>query len=175
MRKKLTNEKHLNLFKDENNWIFASRTDLPSEYPNAIVIAAVKKDESDGILKLVITREYRAPLRDYEYGLPAGLIEDGESIEDCARRELKEETGLDLTNIIDVFPQTWNSSGLSDESIHIVLCNCVGNISNANLQDSEDIETLLYTKDDEFPRYSKIATNALLILCMFKLISWSKK
>ncbi|CAN5200403.1 NUDIX hydrolase [soil metagenome] len=41
----------------------------------------------------VLVRQYRPPLRQEELGLPAGLVEAGESPEWAARRELLEETG----------------------------------------------------------------------------------
>ena len=39
-------------------------------------------------------RQFRPAVEDYTLELPAGLIEPGETPEECARRELKEETGL---------------------------------------------------------------------------------
>ena len=68
--------------------------------------------------KLVIIREYRVPLDDYVYSLPAGLIDPGEDIEVCAKRELKEETGLDLVEInkMDSGFGLYPSPGMTDES-----------------------------------------------------------
>ena len=77
-------------------WQIASRAKEPKcvtgefKIPDAVVIVPFHTAEK----KIVITREYRVPLADYEYGFPAGLIDAGENIEQAACRELKEETGL---------------------------------------------------------------------------------
>ena len=52
------------------------------------------------------------------YNLCAGMIQDGESVEECARRELYEETGLSV-------PASWifcrlpYSAGFSDTSTYL--------------------------------------------------------
>jgi ADP-ribose pyrophosphatase len=43
--------------------------------------------------KLVFVWNYRPPIQGWELELPAGLLEDGEQPQTCARRELAEETG----------------------------------------------------------------------------------
>jgi len=94
-------------------------------------------------LRLVVIKEFRVPLADYEYSLPAGLIEKDEKIEDCVRREIFEETGLNLVKINNISPFVYNSAGLSDESISIVFCTVEGNISKDNTESSEEIETMI--------------------------------
>jgi ADP-ribose pyrophosphatase len=98
--------------------------------------------------KLVVTKEYRVPIGGFEWSFPAGLIDDGESIETAARRELKEETGLDILEIEKVSPFVYNSAGLTNESIAFVFVKASGEISYSGLEESENIEVFLMDKSE---------------------------
>ena len=54
----------------------------------AVIVAAI--DAQD---RLVLIREYMAGFHDFELSLPKGRVDPGESIEEAANRELKEEAG----------------------------------------------------------------------------------
>ena len=50
--------------------------------------------------KLVIIKQFRVPINDYIYEVPAGLVDKGDKdILESVKRELKEETGLDLLDV----------------------------------------------------------------------------
>ena len=98
--------------------------------------------------KMVITKEYRVPLSDIEYGFPAGLIDEGETVQQAARRELKEETGLDLTRIIRISPCIYSSAGMTDESVSMVYIECDGDPSNHRNEESENIEVLFVSRKE---------------------------
>jgi ADP-ribose pyrophosphatase len=49
--------------------------------------------------KIILTRQYRHPVRQVIYDLPAGRLNPGESTLDGARREFEEETGYYPTHI----------------------------------------------------------------------------
>lgn len=55
----------------------------------AVIVAAI--DEHD---RLVLIREYMAGFHDFELSLPKGRVDPGESLEQAANRELKEEAGF---------------------------------------------------------------------------------
>ncbi|MHC4555442.1 MAG: NUDIX domain-containing protein, partial [Planctomycetota bacterium] len=83
-----------------------------------------------------------------ESGFPAGLIDANETIESAVRRELKEETGLDVVTIHHVSPPVYSSAGLSDESCCMVLVTAAGKPSTNLNEAHEQIEVLLYDTGD---------------------------
>ena len=156
--RKLTAEKWLNLFEvryiartgDEKSWQIASRQNEPKcltgryQRPDAVVIVPFHAARD----KMVIIREFRVPLDDYEYGFPAGLIDNGESVEQAARRELMEETGLIVSRFIKISPPIYSSAGMTDESVAMVYAECEGEPSNSAHTDSELIEILFISPDE---------------------------
>jgi len=156
--RKLTAEKWLNLFEvryigrtgNEKSWQIASRQNEPKcltgsyRQPDAVVIVPFHTARN----KMVIIREYRVPLDGYEYGFPAGLVDNGESAEQAARRELMEETGLKVSRFIKVSPPIYSSAGMTDESVAMVYVECEGEPSNSANTDSELIEILFISPDE---------------------------
>ena len=87
-------------------------------------------------------------LAGYEYALPAGLIDEGESVETASKRELKEETGLELVEIHKKSPILYGTAGMTDENFIMVYCDCEGNVSASGNEGTESIETLLVSRED---------------------------
>ena len=156
--KKLTDLKHLNLFSikylDQRNadksWIFASRSDAVNPLdksrvvPDAVVVVPFHTLEQ----KLVLIKEYRVALGGYQYGFPAGLVDKDETIYETAKRELFEETGLNLTRITKTSPPVFSSSGMTDEAVSLVFAECQGKPSNRFNEASEDIETIMVSNEE---------------------------
>ena len=92
-------------------------------------------------------KEYRLACNCWLYNFPAGLIDEGETAEVAAKREIKEETGLDLINTIAVLPPSFASQGTSDEMMTIIICQVDGEIKNSSFADEEIIASW-YTKDE---------------------------
>ena len=126
-------------------WHMVSRGDQPkcitgdTQRPDAAIIVPYHRKEN----KLVVIKEFRIPVGDYQYGFPAGLLDPGEDLTVAAGRELFEETGLNLTKIYRHSPAIFSSAGITDESISMVFAEVEGTPSVKNNQDSEDIEVFL--------------------------------
>lgn len=75
--------------------------------------------------RYLIEREYRAGSDIFAYGLPAGLMDDGEDVRAAALRELAEETGVAPANDdamrIDHVGDYYSSEGMTDELAHIMV------------------------------------------------------
>ena len=135
----------------EKHWMVSSRKskeELEKVYLennedkiDAVVICALHKAQN----KLVLINQYRVPINKYIYELPAGLVDNNEDIETSVRRELKEETGLDLVEInkMDSGFGLYPSPGMTDESFSLLYCTCKGEPSNKYLEPTEEIQTLL--------------------------------
>jgi ADP-ribose pyrophosphatase len=147
---KLTNEKWLNLYAatyehhgHRGRWVFATRKAKPySGLTNdAVIIVPILRNPGEPA-RLVMVKEFRVPVGDYVYGLPAGLIEDGEAIETTIRREVREETGLEVTAIQRISQPLLSTSGMSDEAAALAFVEVRGVVQQA-LEASEDIEVVL--------------------------------
>lgn len=160
---KLTNNPFLNLYhidavtKNGKNfdYYFASRNKQEkikaythNNEPEGIAIYAIRK-ENPG--QIVMIRQFRYPLNDYMYEIPAGLVDLGETPAQSAVREMKEETGLSLevySGGDDCFRKPFfMAQGLTDESSVMVYGYAVGEISTAAQEESEDIEVLFIDRE----------------------------
>jgi len=141
-----------------------SRKNRPiQDAAKADIVLIVPTINSDEGKRLVVTKEFRVPVWDYEYGFPTGLIDDDEDVTATVSRELKEETGLDIVRINHISSPVYSSAGLTDESCHIALVEAKGEISNKWSEDTEDIEVLLLDIDgirDLLASNKKIAAKA---------------
>lgn len=118
---------------NEKVWQWASRQDGTK---SVVIVATVI---GKGGKRIAIIEEYRIPLKDIEIGLPAGLVEPGDNILETVKKELFQETNLEVLNMWMVSPFLYNSPGITDEQTAIAFVNAYGEVSNKNTEASEDI------------------------------------
>lgn len=181
--KKITDEKFMNMYAatyidndgNEKQWTFVSRNEEPvcmtgKHKPNAVVIVAYHTE----LNKLVLEKEYRIPIGNYEIGFPAGLIDVNESPADAAVRELFEETGLIATDIIKNSPPIYSSVGMSDESVMMVYVACKGESTTRYNEASEDIEVMLCSQEDVRDILDNGYTNFIGAKAWFVLVEFAR-
>jgi 8-oxo-dGTP pyrophosphatase MutT (NUDIX family) len=87
------------------------------EYRNRAV--GVVPIDNDGYTWLV--GQYRYTHNRYEWEIPEGGCPEGESLEDCARRELLEETGLVASELEPLLLDIQLSNSIGDETAHLFI------------------------------------------------------
>jgi 8-oxo-dGTP pyrophosphatase MutT (NUDIX family) len=136
-------DKHGKLHK----WEFLER----SNNTKAVVINAYHKD------KIILVKQFRYPINMYSIEFPAGLIDDGETPESTAVRELLEETGYEGI-ISSVSPPLCTSAGITGEIIYLIDMKVTSEKKHQTLDESEEIEVLEFSRDKiktELPEYLK--------------------
>ena len=136
------------------------------EHPGAVVILALTDDK-----KIVMIRQFRKPAEEVLWELPAGTIEPGEDLENCARRELEEETGYyprKITNIITFF----SSPGFCNERLTLFLAEDLEK-RNKNEDADEFIKVQLITLDKTLDMVRKnIIRDAKTIIGILYFLSY---
>ena len=116
---------------------------LQNKMPDAVIL--ILTDESGE--RILVNREYRMAMAQWIYNFPAGLIDPGERPEESAKRELWEETGLDLVRIDDMLANSYCAIGLSNEHNICVFGVAAGQFRKST-SDAEEIIPGWYTKEE---------------------------
>lgn len=143
----------------ENPWC-AFRVDRV-ELPDGSVIeygvqesggfAAVLPVTDDG--RIVLVRQWRQPLGRFTLELPCGAVDEEESPQESAERELLEETGYraeDIESLISFH----TSTGRSTEICHLFQCRAVKEDEGQKLEATEFIEVVELDFGDVVDRIS---------------------
>lgn len=162
--KQQTDNKFLNMYEmDAINrkgehfpYYFASRRDkahlacvTQTTEADGVVIYALLKEDPE---KIVLVKQYRFPLGQELYELPAGLIDEGEDAGKAAVREMKEETGYSF-EVYDGGESCFRRSfvqaqGLCDECDRLVFGYAGGIPSVAGNESTEYIEVCVADKKE---------------------------
>lgn len=109
--------------------------------PSGVSIIATMED------KLLLLHEFRMGVNRKIYNLCAGMIDEGESIEECIARELYEETGLQVKQIKKILPPSFAAVAISDTTTYIAFVEVKGNFAD-HTSENEQIDAAFYSRDE---------------------------
>ena len=98
--------------------------------------------------KLLLLKEFRMAIGKEIFNLCAGMIEAGETMEECIKRELYEETGLSVKKIDHILPASYSAVAISDIKTNIAFVEVDGELTNEHTSENEAIKPAFYSVDE---------------------------
>ncbi|MEA2016144.1 MAG: NUDIX hydrolase [Actinomycetota bacterium] len=131
-------------------------------HPGAVGIIPVT-----GEGKIILVEQFRYPVEEVLMEIPAGKIDKNELPLECAKRELKEETGAEGGNLVHL-TTFYSSPGFCNENMHLYMAEnfkrgkkCLEDDEFLNLIEIEIKEALSYIKNGKL-RDAKTIVGILL-------------
>lgn len=109
----------------------------------AVVMAVFNHDMS----KILLCKEFRMGVNQYIYNFPAGLREPGESPGDAVRRELKEETGLEVIEVLRYLKPSFTCAPVTDDVTDFIMLRAQGELRNSE-DANEEIHPIWCSKQE---------------------------
>ena len=135
------------------------------KYSNWVQVIALTEDG-----QMVMVRQYRFGSKSITLELPAGCMNDGESPENAAIRELREETGY-VGSRVNLIGSCEPNPALQDNLNYFVLIEDCKKIEDTDWDEHEELETCLYSKEEVLKKAkSGEITHALTLSALFR---WS--
>ncbi|EKM55789.1 uncharacterized protein PHACADRAFT_57095, partial [Phanerochaete carnosa HHB-10118-sp] len=111
----------------ERVWESAERTTRGSSGIDAVAVLAILRSETNKFpTSTVIVEQYRPPVGKYVVGAPISqylfsLIDEGETPEEAAIRELEEETGFKARTVLESSPILVADPGMTNANMKLVM------------------------------------------------------
>lgn len=132
------------------------------------------KRDSVGIIakrreKYLFVRAYRYVTDTIEWEIPAGQIEQNETVNDAVTRELLEETGYKAQNI-EILGSYYPLNDIANKKLHVAVCSC---IKINNDIDKNEVESIKWISEYEIRKMIKtgLIKDGLTISAFFFLFN----
>ena len=110
------------------------------EHPGAVAIVPITEAG-----KVILVRQYRHAIGQLLLEIPAGKLDKGENPDDCARRELEEETGY-VAAQWQRLASVYTTPGFTNEIIHIYLAKGL-TATTQHPDEDEFLDIEIYSKE----------------------------
>lgn len=140
---------------------------MSHEYPPAPVVGVGGVVIDAGCVLLV--RRAHAP-RQGEWSLPGGRVELGETLLEAVRRELREETGLDVAvgPLVECFDRIHRDDA-GRIRYHFVIADYLCRVTGGTLRAGDDAADAVWVAPDALPGYQVNAHASAVIDAAFRL------
>jgi 8-oxo-dGTP diphosphatase len=103
--------------------------------------------------RVLLVERGREPLKGY-WSLPGGVLETGERLEDGIRREVREETGLEIriVKVVEIFERIMRDQEHKTE-YHYVLIDYLCRASGGKLAASDDVASVEWVPRNALKQY----------------------
>jgi ADP-ribose pyrophosphatase len=134
--------------------------------PDAVAIVAVHAQH------VILVRQDRYPTGGKVLELPAGKIDEGETPELAARRELREECGL-TGGVWRYHGAYWSTPGTFDERVHLFVATGL-EVGDADPDEHEDVEIVRWPLGDVGSRLGEVQDTKTLagLLLLLREVSF---
>lgn len=127
------------------------------KHSGGVVIFAKKED------KVLLVKQFRYPMKEVLYELPAGKLEIGEDPFEAAKRELEEETGYCANKWTDL-GYVYTSPGYSDEKLYLYMAEDL-KFTHCHPDEGEILQALEYSYEDVLKMIANGEINDAKTLC----------
>ena len=142
-------------------------TDIGEDSIESVVIIATNAEED----KILLNHEYRMAIGTWVYNFPSGMVDEGETPVETARRELQEETGLYLYEVTGELINSYAAVGISNEKSVCILGKAHGLFAEST-SSYEEINAQWYSKAEvrEMIKTERFSSRAQMFCYL-----WSKE
>jgi 8-oxo-dGTP diphosphatase len=120
--------------------------------------------------RTLLIRRGHPPLEG-EWSIPGGTLELGETLLDAVRRELAEETGIEVRvgELVEAFERIF-PDGEGQPKYHFVILDYLCQAISGTARAGSDVTDVVWAAESELPRYSLTPTATRVIKKAFQMV-----